>query len=324
GQVLEMPGATPLREAPGTLESSRRLGWLNRDGHGVIPLDRDRRPLTPALAGYRSWGADSLPPRFVAWFGGALAGRRITLDPDGGGDDPGGVGPGGTRASLVNLELARMLEGMLTAAGASVQITRRGDAALSEPERVRISEAFDSERYLRIGHRSMPPAIGHYFSSPLGRRWAQRTAESMERFGLGTARVREDALYPLQQVSCPALFVSPARLDDSTSEARVLAPGALRATAYALLVALAREWSSETAWPLDSLRVQNPAGQPLEGALVTLGGALVLATDREGWIRFERSEAGPLEVSVQDARLNARLVLLESSRGAVVTGPRDH
>jgi hypothetical protein len=53
---------------------------------------------------------------------------------------------------------------------------------------------------------------------------------------------------------------------------------------------------------------------------VTLGGALVLVTDASGRIRFARTEPGPMEVVVEDSRTRFRGILLESQRGAVLTG----
>jgi hypothetical protein len=124
----------------------------------------------------------------------------------------------------------------------------------------------------------------------------------------------------IQQTSCPALFASPASLGDEASEARLLAPGALRAEAYALFLALAREWAPEAAWPADSLLLLDPAGRAVPDAAVTLGGALVLVTDASGHIRFARTEPGSIEVVVEDLRARFRGILLESRRGAVLTG----
>jgi len=132
----------------------------------------------------------------------------------------------------------------------------------------------------------------------------------------------EDALYPLQQSSCPALYASPARVDSANDEEALLKPGALRAEAYALFLALAHEWSPATSWPVDSIEVRDAADVPVPGAFVTLGDALVLETDAQGRARFARTEPGPIEATVDDPRVRARVVLLDSTRGAVLTGPR--
>jgi hypothetical protein len=56
------------------------------------------------------------------------------------------------------------------------------------------------------------------------------------------------------------------------------------------------------------------------GAAITLGGALVVQTDALGTARVARTEAGPIEAIVDDPRLRARAVLLDSSRVIVLTG----
>ena len=131
--------------------------------------------------------------------------------------------------------------------------------------------------------------------------------------------MREDAQYPLQQVSCPALYAAPARVD--SAEDRLLAPGALRAEAYALYLALAREWAGEADWPLDSIAVEDAAGRPAAGVPVVLGGALVLETDASGRVRFARTEPGPIGAEVRLGGARIRRVLLDSERGVVLAGP---
>ena len=102
-------------------------------------------------------------------------------------------------------------------------MTRDGDHAVSELERVQVSEAFRAERYLRIGHANTNPVAGYYFNSGGGKRWAQRVSACLAALGMDTVRVAESAKYPLAQVSAVALYVSAARVD--TAEARLLASG---------------------------------------------------------------------------------------------------
>ncbi|HEY6866088.1 MAG TPA: N-acetylmuramoyl-L-alanine amidase, partial [Candidatus Eisenbacteria bacterium] len=274
------PGDSALTDAPGTRDFGPALGWLNRDGFALFPLDRAGRVSTPAIPGYRPWVDDSIlagaspPLRWAAIAGGALLGRRIVIDPDGGGEDPAGQGPSGTRAANLNLESARILAGFLTAAGAEVLLTRAGDQAMSDVQRVQAAEGFRPDRFIRIAHRAEPPRLGYYFSSAAGRRWAERSARALADLGRPAPGIAEDAQYVLQQVSCTALCVSTARVD--SAEDALLAPGALRAEAYALFEALAREWAGDADWPADSARVLGEGGEPLAGMPVVLGGALVL------------------------------------------------
>jgi len=329
GFLIELPGGEALR-----LGAVARPAWLNRDGFVALAGGAGDGADIPRLAGYRlGRGPGEWPPRVVAVAGGALHGRRIVLDPEGGGDETGGTAPGGTRASALNLEVARALAGMLAAAGAEVALTREGDFAVSELGRVQLAEGFRAERYLRIGHANAEPLAGHYFASGGGRRWGQRLASTLTDLGLPTVRVGESARYPLAQVSAVALYASLARVD--SSEAALLAPGRVRAEAYALYLALARdlaparpangggpEAAAVPDWPVDSLRVLDAAGVGIPGAAVRLGAALVIATDSTGTARFARTEAGPLPVAVEDERAPLSAVLLDSERGRVLQLPR--
>jgi N-acetylmuramoyl-L-alanine amidase len=322
GWVLRMPEGVPLRGAPGTREPDRGLDWINRDGFAVLARESSGTVAAPRLPGVRAWAGDTLlPPRFVVVAGGALHGRRILIDPDGGGEDSGGMGASGTRAAFYNMDVARALASFLIAAGAEVRLARTADVATSDLERVRVGESFHADRYLRIGHRPEPPHVGYYFSSAAGRRWGERTALWLGRFGLPTPPVHEDAQYPIQQSSATALYVAVRRVDEPTAEAQMNAPGAVRTEAYALFVALLDEWGTTGAAALDSLRVLDAGGRPAAGAFVTLGGAMTLQADAGGRVRFARTEPGPLEVRVEHPRVQAREVLIDSVRGIVLTGP---
>jgi N-acetylmuramoyl-L-alanine amidase len=338
-----MPTGDTLRQVRGTEGFEPSLTWINRDGFVCLNRDSTGKVSVPQLRGYRPWvtGHEAIlaprdsaearefvpvpavseewPPRFVAICGGALHGHRITLDPAGGGDEAAGTGVSGTRASSLNLGVARALAGFLTAAGAEVRLTRAGDYALSDVERVQISEDFHAERFLRIGHAPEPPMIGHYFSSPAGLAWAQRTAAAFTALAISAPPIAEDAQYPLQQTSCPALYVSPARVDVAAREDHLLSPGVLRAEAYALFIALAREWSDGSVWPADSIVVRDAAGQPLAGVPISLGGAITIVTDRSGVARFARTEPGPIEVETTLNGTRERRILLELERGLLLS-----
>ena len=68
------------------------------------------------------------------------------------------------------------------------------------------------------------------------------------------------------------------------------------------------------------VEVQDERGAPVPGAAVAVGG-LLLETDARGRARFARTEPGPIAVRVIDPRVDAGAILLDSTRGAVVSGP---
>src|SRR5207249_3610302 len=113
GFARSMPAGVPLAGAPGTREPDPELHWINRDGFVALERDSSGVPLVPQLPGNRMWaraaGDRDSAPAYVAIAGGALVGRRIVPDPDGGGDPAGRGGRSGSRAANLNLEVARAL-----------------------------------------------------------------------------------------------------------------------------------------------------------------------------------------------------------------------
>ncbi|HTO90520.1 MAG TPA: N-acetylmuramoyl-L-alanine amidase [Candidatus Sulfotelmatobacter sp.] len=322
GFALTMPDGAPLRAAPGTREPDARLAWINRDGFLRLPAARADSGGLPALDGYRPWvGERAWPPRWVAIAGGALHGRRIVIDPAGGGDDPAGTSASGGRGASLNLEVARSLAAMLESAGAEVRLTRNTDASMSELARVQLAEGFHADRFVRIGHAAEAPRVGFYFSSAGGKRWAGRLADLAAGLGLPRPTTGEDAQYPIQQTSATAIYAGLGRVDDPAAPLGRLSPARLRTEAYAVYLSLAGEWPAPFPWASDSLQVQDGAGRPLSGAPVRLGDALVLETDALGRIRFERTEPGPLLIEVLDDRAPLRRILLDSERGITLPGP---
>lgn len=327
------------------------LDWIDRNGFVTLPPGAG----VPRLPGFRRADADgSWPPRWSALVGGVFTGRRIAIDPEGGGDDDGGLGADGTRGAALNLEVARALAAMLRAAGAQVLLTRDADQTVSERARVLAAEDFRAERYLRVSHAAA--GLGHYWSSAGGRRWAQATARSLAALGLPAPATGESAKYPLTQASAVALDAGLSRTD--SSETALLAPGRLRAEAYALFAGLAADLTNEriaaapevkaasdaretrrpgarptasrpnggsgttaSSWAADSVRVTDASGAPRAGVTLRLGDALVLATGPDGFARFLRTEPGDLPVEVGDGRSVTRGLLLESERGRVIVLP---
>jgi N-acetylmuramoyl-L-alanine amidase len=289
--------------------------------HGFFwsPVDSASLRAPLRIPGFRpvAGSGEPVPLLWAARFGGALLGRRIVLDPEGGGEDAAGVGPLGTRAATLNLESARILSRLLEGAGARVRLTREGDFALSEVERVQVAERFAPDRVLRIGHGAGPPRLGYYFSSLAGRRWAEGTSRWLAAMGVAdSVAPLEDAHYVVQQTSCPALRVSAIPLDE-VGERRLLEPASLRREAYALLVALAADLAPPSAsWAVDELALERAAGGPASHALVEIGGTVLMA-DRAGLVRWVRGEPGALDVAVhQHGRVVPVGVLLDSVRGS--------
>jgi N-acetylmuramoyl-L-alanine amidase len=220
---------------------------------------------------------------------GRLHGVRFALDPEGGGDEPAGLGPTSLRAADINLRVAIALRAMLEAAGAAVVLTRDDDAPASGLERVLRAEEFDPARYVRIAHRGRPGepgvAVGHYPGSREGERLARDLASALG----GPARVIEDPQYVLQQTSVPAVCANLAPISDRDTERSLLSAATIREEAYSLYLGLLAHFGAPSGGQIEA---RIAAGRAPEDAVVSLDGHLHLVPGPDGTLRFRRVEPG--------------------------------
>lgn len=92
----------------------------------------------------------------VTVFGAPLSGATVVLDPGHGGDEPGAVGPAGTREKDVNLAIAFETKRQLEAQGATVVLTRTGDYRITLASRAAIAQALRPTVFLSIHHNAEP------------------------------------------------------------------------------------------------------------------------------------------------------------------------
>jgi N-acetylmuramoyl-L-alanine amidase len=90
----------------------------------------------------------------------ALCGKVVMLDPGHGGRFHGAVGPGGLREKDVNLEIAKILQGLLKSHGARVILSRERDTELSPilkedlKKRVDISNENNADLFISLHHNA--------------------------------------------------------------------------------------------------------------------------------------------------------------------------
>jgi len=138
----------------------------DREGRALIPRASPGETLSVFAEGYVPALVDlvgreqSTGGSFVITldplFGGVLSGKRIALDPGGGGADPGGLGPSKLRGASVNLDAAKHVRDILEKAGARVTLTREGDETISAQERVYLVNRSGAELAIGIRHGSAP------------------------------------------------------------------------------------------------------------------------------------------------------------------------
>jgi N-acetylmuramoyl-L-alanine amidase len=210
--------------------------------------------------GYHPRRLSSAPPAnsagvravsLVPLFGGVMHGKRIALDPAGGGADEAGRGGGGLRGATVNLRLAGELERALLEAGAAVLVTREGEEQLSAEQRVFRVNRFGAD--LAIGLRMGGEAeedgvcrILHYPGSITGTAAAERLACSLGGVPpCESAESAESAGTFLRQTSCPAVVVCGGSISDPEIEIILGSSGWIRIEVEAILEALIAHFGGE-------------------------------------------------------------------------------
>ncbi len=136
------------------------LRWVQQDDDVVLTLD-----LASTVWGYRTrWSGNDLlleirrPPSITP--GRPLQGRRIVIDP---GHPPlGATGPTGFREADANLGVALQLRDLLTAAGATVLMTRSTAVSLDLLSRTRFADSVDAELLISIHNNALPDGVNPF------------------------------------------------------------------------------------------------------------------------------------------------------------------
>jgi N-acetylmuramoyl-L-alanine amidase len=311
GFVRRADSGVGLADAQVSIEGGSASA-TNADGFFAVPGSR-AAALRVSAPGFLDTGKLERGDALVSPIaGGVLLGRRIALDPEGGGDESGGTGPSGVRGAAVNLAVARILREDLERAGASVVLTRESDASVSSLARVQASEKFRAERLVRIARRlGGPTSVGYFPSSAGGRAlaarvhrriWEAEGADTLRADTTGRSRrppiLMDDASYVLQQTSVPSISIRSGDLARTADELRFLDAGWRHREAYALYLSLAEEFGART----DSLGSARIAVKP--GATVRVDGVPLLA-DPRGEARF----------ALLDPRIPHRLEVAWSDKG---------
>lgn len=195
----------------------------------------------------------------------SLSGRTVVLDPGHGADDPGTRGQGLVEADLV-LDLARRIEGRLSAHGVSVVFTRasgpKGQAGGgSDEERAALANSVDADLVLSLhtdhsdtaaahgvatyfyGH---PDDLGRARTSVIGERLADLLLrEVVARTGLTDCRTHPRTWPLLRRTRMPAVRVDIGYLTQAGDASALADPHTLDRMAEGVVVALQRLYLGE-------------------------------------------------------------------------------
>ncbi|MBL8029105.1 MAG: N-acetylmuramoyl-L-alanine amidase [Fibrobacteres bacterium] len=138
-------------------------------------------------------------------YSGKVLGKKVMIDPEFGGTDPGYVTAKGIRASDVTRKIARLVAGRLREAGIEITIAREGDRAINPSERVMLANETGSEFYLVIrADSSKTPYCAYYPGNVIGKKYAEILTSTTD----DSLTVKEEISYITQQTPCTAAVVN--------------------------------------------------------------------------------------------------------------------
>jgi N-acetylmuramoyl-L-alanine amidase len=186
--------------------ASGQTGWISRDFAFVTTRQTGTLPGEPS----------------------PLNGRVIVLDPGHGGTNPGAVGVTGLYEKVVVLDVALRVADMLQAAGATVVMTRSGDATLDLGPRVSIAHSAGADVFVSIHANAHPnPAIGgtetYYYAYKSAAAQSQKLASQIQSelaggLGLRNIGIKHGNFHVIRETNMPAALVELAFLSNTYEE----------------------------------------------------------------------------------------------------------
>jgi len=318
--------AFPLASSPLAGTDEETLGG-DSQGRLLIPRPDERDSFIVAANGYRpalvllEGEIDKLEKHIIRLqpiFKGVLKGKRIALDPAGGGADHGGRGKHELRGASVNLQVSQLLRDLLERCGAKVTLTRHGEEILSLQERIAHANRFHPDLAISIHHGPQSEHsetdcfILHYPSSKQGKALAERL--SVRFAGLppcGEFTVQESAGLFLQQTSCPACEIRCGTVEEESMETVFSNPRYVYLESERILAAIMQHFASDTLRCINQRIVIVSNGLPVEGAAVCIDQALTMFTDRNGIAHFTCIDPGMHLVTYETPGDNPNFIVQE-------------
>jgi len=301
-------------------------------GRFLIPLGTPPETLIVSAKGYRPLLIDTAGTRGGAsvvraplepLFGGVFRDRKIALDPAGGGPDAGGRGAAGLRGASVNLDVARLVRGVLERAGSAVTLTREGDESLSAQERVYIVNRSNAEIAIGIRHGALPEradgprVVLHYAGSDRGRVVAEKLASALDSLPpAGEFAVGEGADLFLQQTACTACEVYCGPVEDGANEALMRDESYLRLEAERIVAGTAACFGFDAIIPGGCAVKVTRGAAPAVGATVGIDALFASTTGPDGSADFGLIEPGTHLVTVRTSDGRSGLFMKEFTPAA--------
>jgi N-acetylmuramoyl-L-alanine amidase len=141
---------------------------------------------------------------------GVLRGKKIIIDPEFGGAEPGGISAIGTRVCDVTRKIGAITAGLLRQYGGEVSLAREEDRTAPATERVFVAENNAADVYIAVRSDSVGtvPYVSYLSGSEMGQKIAERMARQWSRTSGDSTPIREEHNFVLQHTPCPAITVS--------------------------------------------------------------------------------------------------------------------
>jgi N-acetylmuramoyl-L-alanine amidase len=178
-----------------------------------------------------------------------IAGLRVVVDPGHGGEDPGFLGPAGTRESDVCFAIATALEAALIAAGTQVFLTRRYADGPTDAERATLANTLEADLYVSLHAGGAEPsargAAAYYFGherfrSEIGMRVAELLLENVCLLGFIDGRAHAKTFPVLRETRMPAVMLEAGYITHPEEEGMLADPGFQQRLATAIAEGLRR------------------------------------------------------------------------------------
>ncbi len=257
--------------------------------------------------------------------GGVLLGRKIVIDPAFGGEETGPTGFWGTRASDINLGVARFVAEYLRKAGAIDHLTRDGDKSATPLQRVQVASRASADLFISISYEaygkenparsSRTTRTGHYPQSTEGKSLAEAIQEEVvSALKTQDGGTYQDASYVVQQTSCPAVLITPSFFSDPQEEYILMEPSRLKKTAYAIYKGVLRHYDTPDSSTISG-KVLDNLSRPLGDALVVLDDYLPLQTEKDGAFSFGYIEGASHKIRASRGGYKGAQVEVNVERG---------
>ncbi|MBN2072038.1 MAG: N-acetylmuramoyl-L-alanine amidase [Candidatus Krumholzibacteriota bacterium] len=290
----------------GTLCAAGAAGVLS------IPASLSASPITITAPGYRRVELDEIAPagdtgRTVVilepLLGGIFHGKKIVIDPAGGGTEDSGLGPMRLRGATVNLDIAKQMRDILTTAGAEIILTREGEESLSLDDRIERTNRFRGDLALGLYFGSELPAGSdeplflHYPGSEKGSRIAGSLKEMSGNIPpFKNPLISESSHLFLQQTNLPACEIH-AALNGETE--KIFSSQLWRQMqANSIVTGLARFFAPDpTIFHSHDITISR-SGSPVRGAIVSVDGLFTSMTDDNGVVSYGLLDEGSHILSI--------------------------